>query len=356
MDFSKNFINNLVILSIFLTGFVFICTWNPIISKSSVISFQKYPISQSKPPNIALIKDDLEEALSNAATANKTLIITIVNKAYVEPHNDQYPTMLDLFLEGFWVGEETISLLDHLLVVAMDQTAYDRCKFRRLNCYRLLTDGADFTEEKFYMSQDFINMMWTRTRFLLDVLKRGYNFIFTDTDVIWLRNPFPRLRFNETDDFQISTDKFNGNPWSETNLINTGFYHIKANKKTISLFQLWYDTRLNSTGLKEQDVLAILIEKGVSTQLGLKMRFLDTLYFSGFCKDSEDVRLVITMHANCCRSISAKVADLTTVLKDWKRFKQPRSVASNTTTSAAFQWSEHISCISSWMETNGKLP
>ena len=127
-----------------------------------------------------MIRDELEAALSNAAMAtDKTVIITIVNKAYVEPHNDQYPTMLDLFLEGFWVGEETRSLLDHLLVVAMDQTAYDRCSFRRLNCYRLLTDGVDFTEEKLYMSQDFIKMMWTRTRFLLDVLKRGYNFIFT---------------------------------------------------------------------------------------------------------------------------------------------------------------------------------
>lgn len=137
-------------------------------------------------PNITPLKDELEEALSNAATApNKTLIITIVNKAYVEPHNDQYPTMLDLFLEGFWVGEDTKSLLNHLLVVAVDQTAYDRCQFRRLNCYRLVTkDGVDFAGEKLYMSNDFIKMMWTRTSFLLDVLKRGYNFVFTVSNLL----------------------------------------------------------------------------------------------------------------------------------------------------------------------------
>lgn len=128
-------------------------------------------------------KDELEEALTNSSLGDeedKTVIITIVNKAYVEPHNDQYPTMFDLFLEGFWVGgNETRSLLDKLLVVAMDQTAYERCKFRRLNCYKLVTDGVDFAEEKLYMSADFIKMMWSRTLFLLDVLKRGYNFIFT---------------------------------------------------------------------------------------------------------------------------------------------------------------------------------
>ena len=37
----------------------------------------------------------------------------------------------------------------------------------------------DVMSEKIYMSQDFIKMMWRRTRFLLDVLRRGYNFVFT---------------------------------------------------------------------------------------------------------------------------------------------------------------------------------
>lgn len=348
MDFSKTSINNLVLVSIVLTGLIFIYAWNPTTLKSAIFSFQKNSTSQSNFPNVTIIRDELEEALSSAATATeKTVIITIVNKAYVEPHNYRYPTMLDLFLDGFWVGEETRSLLGHLLVVAMDQTAYDRCLFQRLNCYRLLTDGIDFTEEKLYMSQDFIKMMWTRTRFLLDVLERGYNFIFTDTDVIWLRNPFPRLRFNETDDLQISTDKFNGNPRSQNNPINTGFYHIRANNKTITLFQIWHATRLNSTGLKEQDVLGNLIHNGAATELGLNLRFLDTLYFSGFCRDSSDVRSVVTVHANCCRSISAKIDDLTAVLKDWKRFK--RMAARNTTNAVfKFKWSNHIACFNSW--------
>ncbi|KAM0013042.1 putative nucleotide-diphospho-sugar transferase [Helianthus debilis subsp. tardiflorus] len=51
--------------------------------------------------------------------------------------------------------------------------------FLRLHCYRLKTDGDDFVDEKVYMSEDFIKMMWLRTRFLGDVLRRGYNFIFT---------------------------------------------------------------------------------------------------------------------------------------------------------------------------------
>lgn len=107
------------------------------------------------------------------------MIIAVINKAYAEQNIDNETTMLDLFLDSFWLGEETRSLLDHLLLVTVDQTAYDRCRFLRLNCYKLKTDGVDFMGEKVYMSEEFIKMMWTRTWFLLEVLKRGYNFIFT---------------------------------------------------------------------------------------------------------------------------------------------------------------------------------
>lgn len=119
--------------------------------------------------------DKLEEALAGAATKDKTVIIAIVNKAYVEGDKP----MLDIFLDGFWLGEGAGKLIKHLLIIAMDQTSYRRCKFLGLHCYKLQTDGVDFIGEKLYMSEDFIKMMWRRTRFLGDVLKRGYNFIFT---------------------------------------------------------------------------------------------------------------------------------------------------------------------------------
>jgi hypothetical protein len=69
---------------------------------------------------------------------------------------------------------------------------------------------------------------------------------------MWLRNPLPRLSQNESIDLQISTDFFNGDGRSEGNPINTGFYLIRSNNKTISLFDAWYARKDNSTGLKER--------------------------------------------------------------------------------------------------------
>ncbi|KAE8657517.1 BTB/POZ domain-containing protein [Hibiscus syriacus] len=90
---------------------------------------------------------------------NKTIIIAVVNKAYVEKTVVEKATMLDLFLESFWLGEDTRPLL-HLLLVAVDQTAYLRCQFQRLHSYRLVTEGVDFEGEKVFVSDDFIKMMW----------------------------------------------------------------------------------------------------------------------------------------------------------------------------------------------------
>ncbi|KAJ4950102.1 hypothetical protein NE237_026934 [Protea cynaroides] len=54
-------------------------------------------------------------------------------------------------------------------------TKQSLCGWRKI----LETEGVNFGGEKLYMSQDFINMMWKRTQFVGEVLKRGYNFIFT---------------------------------------------------------------------------------------------------------------------------------------------------------------------------------
>lgn len=166
---------------------------------------------------------------------------------------------------------------------------------------------------------------------------------------MWLRNPFTRLSKNETEDLQISTDHFNGNPWSEANYINTGFYFVRSNNRTVSLFETWYSGKDNATGMKEQDVLLNLMRKGIFRTLGLRVRFLDTLYFSGFCQDSRDFGAVTTVHANCCRSIKAKVPDLTAVLRDWKRYRSSQQApgdAQNRT--VTYVWSEHVRCNQSW--------
>ncbi|XP_019192707.1 PREDICTED: uncharacterized protein At1g28695-like [Ipomoea nil] len=338
--------SSLAMLSFFLAALICLCTFTPFFSVS-FLTQQHFipPVTE---------RDYLEEALERASSArSKTVIITIINKAYVEPVNEHNPSMLDLFLEGFWEGEETRPLVNRLLVVAMDRTAYQRCVFRRLHCYRLRTNGVDYASEKIYLSKGFVSMMWRRTLFLTDVLKRGYNFIFTDTDIMWLRNPFRRLSHNVSEDMQISTDQFNGDPWSAWNPINTGFYYVRSNNRTIALFETWYSSRkIYPSRMKEQDVLAKMKRQGTLEELGLVVRCLDVLYFSGFCSDSRDVTAVATVHANCCKTIRAKVADLRNVLRDWRSYRSSAPYSSREELVENFEWSDHVSCKNSWTVPN----
>lgn len=157
---------------------------------------------------------------------------------------------------------------------------------------------------------------------------------------------------NESEDLQISVDEYNGDPRSQKNLINTGFYFIRSNNRTIDLFRKWYGMKDNSTGMKEQDVLLELMRKGIFKQLGMRVKFLDTQYFSGFCQDSKNIWSVTTVHSNCCRHIDAKVSDLKFVLRDWKRFtalkaKYPTMGRNKTMT---YRWSPHNACKNSWKQ------
>ena len=305
-------------------------------------------------------------ALRGAAYANRTLILTVLNEAYAEEDG-----LLDLFLRSMREGDGTAQLIDHVLFVAMDRQAFRRCRsLAGLRCYLLRQrDGDDLSSEQLYMSDGFIRMMWRRIRFLGDVLKHGYSFIFTvrtseitharrpdvrdtsldfwradfrkDMDVMWLRNPFPKLDRGDGEDLLISADKFNGEARDYVgNELNTGFFFVASNGRTAALFDEWHAARRASPGMKEQDVLNRMKRRGAFRRLGVRARVLDTARFSGFCQDSRDAAQVATVHANCCRTKRAKVADLRAVLRAAGQL--------NRTAAGMMRWPAHSECVRSW--------
>ena len=105
---------------------------------------------------------------------DKTVILTTVNEAWAANNS-----LLDLFLESFRIGNNTQRLLNHLVIITLDPKAYTRCITLHPHCYALKTKEMDFSKEAFFMSHDYLEMMWRRIDFLRSVLKMRYNFIFT---------------------------------------------------------------------------------------------------------------------------------------------------------------------------------
>ncbi|KAM0942168.1 putative nucleotide-diphospho-sugar transferase [Dioscorea sansibarensis] len=283
------------------------------VSVSPGITFESlsglFPTTQSS------WKEELRRVMSAAAMGDKkkTVIITLVNSAWVAPGS-----VMDLFMESLKIGNGTRGLLDHLVVVAMDEKGYVRCMEMHDHCFALTTEGVDFSEQKNYMTADYLKLTWRRIEFLGTVLELGFSYILTDADVMWFRNPL--LHFYSDGDIQVSCDNFGGNSENMNNIANTGFHYAKSNNRTINFYKYWYSSRVNHPGYHDQDVFNFIKTDSYTKELGVKIKFLDTTNFGGFCQPSKDFDKVCTMHANCCVGLSRKIHDLGLVLDDWRKF------------------------------------
>lgn len=117
----------------------------------------------------------LETVLKAASMDDDTVILTTLNEAWADPNN----SILDLFLTSFRLGYRTSRLLNHLVIITLDQKAYASCKRVHTHCFALATEGVDFSREAYFMTPDYLKMMWRRIDFLRSVLEMGYNFLFT---------------------------------------------------------------------------------------------------------------------------------------------------------------------------------
>ncbi|KAL6900920.1 hypothetical protein ACP4OV_005596 [Aristida adscensionis] len=260
---------------------------------------------------------ELAEVLKNASMEDNTVILTSINRAYAEPGS-----LLDLFLESFRLGEGTAPLLDHVVIVAVDPAAFQTCRNVHRHCYLLPpADGSadDGGGEKHFMTKEYIELMWTRNRFQQTILELGFNFLFTDIDIVWFRNPLRHIAI--TSDMAIASDFFNGDPDSLRNYPNGGFLYVRSMNRTVEFFRRWRAARAGFPAAShDQDVLG-KVQGRLSRRLGVRIQFLDTAHCGGFCQLRGDLSRLSTMHANCCKGLANKVHDLRRVLQDWRSYK-----------------------------------
>ncbi|KAF7069476.1 hypothetical protein CFC21_075101 [Triticum aestivum] len=256
----------------------------------------------------------LAEAVARAATDDRTVIITCVNQAWAAPGS-----LLDLFLESFRIGDGTARLLPHVLVVAMDPGAHARCLAVHQHCYHYTIPGLniDFAALKYFLSKDYLELVWSKLKLQRRILELGYGFLFTDVDIVWLRDPFKHVTAYA--DMTVSSDVYFGDPDNLGNFPNTGFFHVKPNARTIAMTKLWHGARGKYPGANEQPVFNMM-KKRMVKKLGLRVQYLDPVYVGGFCRYGKDLGKIVTMHANCCVGIDNKIRDLKGVLDDWKNY------------------------------------
>ncbi|XP_073032112.1 uncharacterized protein At4g15970 isoform X1 [Primulina eburnea] len=271
------------------------------------------PFFEDASPSSDSEEYSLERILKEASTKDNSVILTTLNDAWGAPNS-----VIDLFLESFRIGQHTRHLLNHLVIITFDRKAFSRCLVVHSHCFALITEGVDFSREAYFMRPNYLKMMWRRIDFLRSVLEMGYNFAFTDADIMWFRDPFPH--FQSDADFQIACDHFSGNSDDLENKPNGGFKFVRSNNRSIEFYKFWYASREKYPQLHDQDVLNRIKYDTFILDIGLRIKFLDTAYFGGFCEPSRDLNQVCTMHANCCFGLDSKLHDLRILIEDWKLY------------------------------------
>ncbi|XP_020088404.1 uncharacterized protein At4g15970-like [Ananas comosus] len=279
--------------------------------------------SMSHSTNQEATSQELLQILRRAAMDDNTVIMTVINEAWSAPGS-----LLDAFLESFRIGEHIERLLKHLIFVAMDRKAYDRCRSFHNLCFFLKVEGVNFTSDKVYMSKDYLKMMWSRNKLQGRILEMGYNFLFTDVDIVWFRNPLRHI--SVAAHITFASDDFYGNPDDLANIANGGFLYAKSTKNTIEFFKNWYSARERYPGEHDQYVFN-QIKYEFSSRFRVTIRFLDAVYCDGLCHPRKHFDKICTFHVTCRAGLASKLCELRNVIEEWKRYKgdQPHETPNN---------------------------
>ncbi|XVE84146.1 hypothetical protein DITRI_Ditri16bG0146400 [Diplodiscus trichospermus] len=278
----------------------------------------------------------LLQALTRASMNDRTVILTVVSQTWARPGS-----ILDLFLESFRIGQGTKGLLKHLLIIAEDSQGFQHCKSRHPHCFHLNNSEKKMTRIPSGTQGNNLMLSPSGLGLLQQVIELGYNVVFTNADVMWLRNPLRGLMPNW--DISISCELYPID--DETFGIggDGGFFHVKADEvtfefiKNCNLKRVWYPDSQHLSLCK------IVGNDPYINLIGLRVNYFNEVNFGGLCQPC-DLNQIYTVQANCCEDIDSKIHDLKLVLDDWRNFT---ALSANGASSkwSPFSWRAPQKCI-----------
>eukprot|EP00270_Netrium_digitus_P014890 TRINITY_DN5144_c0_g1_i1.p1 TRINITY_DN5144_c0_g1~~TRINITY_DN5144_c0_g1_i1.p1 ORF type:complete len:400 (-),score=86.39 TRINITY_DN5144_c0_g1_i1:192-1214(-) len=234
--------------------------------------------------------------------------------------NMAWKLMLELFLQRLAMGRNTTWVPSHLILVNFDHSSFSHCTSLRprLHCFLSLQGNKskenEFATEAFYMTPEYLNLMWYRLTTNLRILELGFDIIFTDNDILWFRNPLPF--FGGDFDMYIACDRYK----EEESLANGGFYFVRSNERTLKFFRYWISSHQRFPGFHDQGVLNEILplyDAHSKMDIGLRLKLLPPAHFGGLCEQPDVYAEMVTMHTNCCAYYEAKLATLNKVASEW---------------------------------------
>ncbi|CAI5530703.1 unnamed protein product [Closterium sp. Naga37s-1] len=265
---------------------------------------------------------------SVASSLSRTVIVTALSEAWAPMMRFFLDRLRLVEQQGRAEGEAEAEgglnrLVDRLVVVAYDDASFDVCCSLGLHCYFDWQDDAeekeDFSgDQKHFMTPAYIHLVWRKVHVVRSMLAQGYDVVFTDNDILWLRNPLPHLLLAAPEDMHMSVDWWHAD--SRKVMGNGGFYAARSNTRMLKFFDDWiaWHKRLPKHRIQQIfDWIRPEANPFTRTATPLTVRYLPTAHFGGFCEMGARMAELVTVHATCCFGLDSKLRVLRKVAADW---------------------------------------
>lgn len=194
----------------------------------------------------------LDHTLS-AVTANtphqKLVIIIAVNYAFRKLALNFVCNLKRLHLSNYLILAMDHAVYQYLAARATNVFFYDPSSSSSINTHntahrRLLQhpgippDVHGNIEGDSFGTAAFLETSRRKSILVLKVLRLGYAVLFSDVDVVWIRNPIPQLLQHNRYDFVLQSDRAHIDSDTALNYnVNSGFYLVRSSQSAITAMQ-----------------------------------------------------------------------------------------------------------------------
>ena len=291
-------------------------TATPTRLSENVLPQTNQPPPPSVPPSAT---DPISRVLNN------TLILIPLNMGYLEFGLNLLCSLRKLNITNY-------------IFLAMDEMVFDVLLAKRIPVYVdkalpfVMSEAGTFGEEKYH------RLLCLKLLPVINLLKKGVNVLFTDADIVWLRDPTPHLRWDL--DLLVTiggcqTHLRDNCPLQKDKGVSmcTGFYFAQAKPATVDLFTRTLsncislhigDPRFIEKAADDQTALNSIINEdredysyGFTNTKKYSYGFFDgcrfangCVYFKHLCKGMEGYKEEVIVHANYVVGKEEKIHNL----------------------------------------------
>lgn len=139
-----------------------------------------------------------------------------------------------------WVCNMRHLGITNFVIAALDADLYKFAYTRSLPTYleNTIFDGlnSSIISDASYGSDSFKQLTKMKSRVVVRLLKEGYNVVWTDSDIIYFKNPLADM-WSYNADLAIQTNAPDNEPMNGRRRLNSGFYLARSNEATIQAFE-----------------------------------------------------------------------------------------------------------------------